>query len=212
VENGALTIVPENAPADHWRCLRNDRQGNLWMLGDKSIGVRRATTGKFEALPPIPFSMAEGFTPLLGDPVLELAWNGDVIASTLVGLCQWDGKRWRLIDQRSGLLNTDITALLANREGSLWVGRAGLGLARWLGYAEWETGGAVEGLPNAPVLSHDHQVCHLRAWWHRHMQRHQREQIRFEFAIQQRTGVGVGENMRRNSQPGEERISGPHES
>jgi signal transduction histidine kinase/ligand-binding sensor domain-containing protein/ActR/RegA family two-component response regulator len=148
VENQSLAVVPGDLPADRWHCFRNDRSGNLWMLGDRSILVRRAATGKFERLPPMPFPAAGGFAPLLGDPVLELAWNGDAIASTPVGLCQWDGKRWRLIDQRSGLLNTDVGALLADREGSLWVGLEGLGLARWLGYSEWENWGTPEGLPN----------------------------------------------------------------
>ena len=146
-----LKIVPADLPVEHWHCFRNDRSGNLWMLGDKSIWVRRAATGKFEAIPPFPLSATNMFAPLLGDPVLELAWNGDVIASTPVGLGQWDGKRWRVIDQHSGLLNTDVCALLADREGSLWVGLAGVGLARWLGYSEWENWGATEGLPNEAI-------------------------------------------------------------
>ena len=153
VENQSLAVVPGDLPADRWHCFRNDRNGNLWMLGDRSIRVRRAATGKFEPLPPMPFPTAAGFAPLLGDPVLELAWNGDVIASAPVGLCQWDGKRWRLIDQRSGLPSTDVGALLADREGSLWVGLAGLGLARWLGYSEWENWGTPEGLANDSIWS-----------------------------------------------------------
>jgi len=153
IDHGKLTVVPSELPPDHWRCVRNDRFGNLWILGEKSIWVRRTATGRFEPLPPIPFHMVDGFAPLLGDPVLEVAWNGDLIVSSPVGLCQWDGKRWRLIDQRSGLLNTDITALLADREGSLWVGLAGLGMARWLGYSEWENWGAPEGLPNDSIWS-----------------------------------------------------------
>jgi len=150
IDQGELAVVPAELPSDHWRCFRDDRFGDLWMLGDKSIWVRRAN-GKFETVPPIPFPMVNGFAPLLGDPVLELAWNGDLIVSSPVGLCQYDGKRWRLIDQHSGLLNTDITALLADREGSLWVGLAGLGLARWLGYSEWENWGAPEGLPSDSI-------------------------------------------------------------
>jgi ligand-binding sensor domain-containing protein len=151
LENQKLAVAPGDLPADHWHCLRNDRNGNLWMLGERSIWVRRAASGKFESLPPIPFAMTAGFAPLLGDPVLEVAWNGDVIVSTPVGLCQRDGKRWRLIDQHAGLANTDITALLADREGSLWVGLAGLGLARWQGYSEWENWGSAEGLPNEGI-------------------------------------------------------------
>jgi signal transduction histidine kinase/CheY-like chemotaxis protein/ligand-binding sensor domain-containing protein len=151
VDRGELAVALSDLPPDHWRCFRNDRFGNLWILGDKSIWVRRAATGRLEPLPPIPFPMVDGFAPLLGDPVLEIAWNGDPIVSSPVGLCQWDGQRWRLIDQHSGLPNTDITALLADRQGSLWVGLAGLGLARWLGYSEWENWGASEGLPNDSI-------------------------------------------------------------
>ncbi|HUB80901.1 MAG TPA: ATP-binding protein [Bryobacteraceae bacterium] len=150
VDHESLAVAPGDFPADHWRSFRSDRQGNLWMLGDKTIGFRQAGTGKFEALPAIPFRM-DGFAPLLGDPVLELAWNGDVVVSSPIGLCRWDGQSWSLIDQRSGLLNTDISALLADREGSLWVGLAGLGLARWRGYSEWENWGSSEGLPNDAI-------------------------------------------------------------
>ncbi len=151
VEHERLVAVSGDAPADRWRCFRNDRTGNLWMLGERALWVRRAATGKFEQLPPMPSASTTVFTPLLGDPVLELAWNGDAVASTPSGLDQWDGKRWRQIDQHSGLLNTDISALLADREGSLWVGLAGVGLARWLGYSEWENWSAAEGLPNDSI-------------------------------------------------------------
>ena len=151
VENQKLTLVPGDLPSSNWYCFRSDRSGNLWMLGDRAVWVRRANTGKFEPLPPVPFPDAGKFTPFLGDPVLEVAWNGDVIASTPAGLCRWDGQRWRLIDQRSGLLNTDVTAMLADREGSLWVGLGGLGLARWLGYSEWENWGSLEGLPSDAI-------------------------------------------------------------
>jgi signal transduction histidine kinase/CheY-like chemotaxis protein/ligand-binding sensor domain-containing protein len=151
VERGELLPVRGDLPAEHWRSFRNDRAGNLWMLGDKSLWVRRAATSKFEQLPPMPSAGGSVFAPLLGDPVLELTWNGDAIVSTPRGLGQWDGKSWRQVDERSGLVNSDISALLADREGSLWVGLAGVGLARWLGYSEWEAWGASEGLPNDAI-------------------------------------------------------------
>ena len=151
VENRQLIPVPAALPAANWYCLRTDRNGNLWMLNRQSVWVRRAATGKFESLPPPPFATNAGFVPLLGDPVLEVAWNGDVIASSPSGLCRWDGERWSLIGQRSGLLTTDIASILADREGSLWVGLAGVGLARWLGYSEWENWTALEGLPHDAI-------------------------------------------------------------
>ena len=151
VENQKLTPVPWDLPPNNWHSFRTDRAGNLWMLGDRSVWVRRAGNGKFESLPPVPFREADGFSPFLGDPILEVAWNGDVIASTPGGVCRWDGRRWRLIGQTSGLPQTDITAMLADREGSVWVGLSGLGLARWLGYSEWENWSSLEGLPHDAI-------------------------------------------------------------
>jgi signal transduction histidine kinase/CheY-like chemotaxis protein/streptogramin lyase len=95
----------------------------------------------------------------LGDPVVEVAWNGDVIVSTPEGLCRWDQQQWRLIDQRAGLIRNDISAIFADREGSLWVGVAGLGLARWLGYSEWESWGSLEGLPHEAIWSIDRDLA-----------------------------------------------------
>jgi signal transduction histidine kinase/CheY-like chemotaxis protein len=155
LDSERLTAVAPELPAVAWRSIRADRSGNLWILGDRTLWVRRAQAAKFEALPQIPFPTAVSSAPFLGDPVLQVAWNGDVIISTPAGLCRWAKDRWRLIDQRAGLVRTDITAMFADREGSLWVGLAGLGLARWLGYSEWENWGRAEGLPHEAIWSLD---------------------------------------------------------
>jgi ligand-binding sensor domain-containing protein len=73
VENRRLMPVAAGLPPTNWRGFRSDRQGNLWMVSEQSIWVRRAATGRYEQLPPVPFSQAGKFTPLLGDPVLEVA-------------------------------------------------------------------------------------------------------------------------------------------
>jgi signal transduction histidine kinase/ligand-binding sensor domain-containing protein/ActR/RegA family two-component response regulator len=151
VSEGRLLPVAAGLPPANWQSLRNDHSGNLWMLSSKAVWVRRAGTGKYEQLPPLPFADSSPFAPFLGDPVLTVAWNGDVIASTPAGLCRWNQHEWRLIDQRAGLSRNDVTALFADREGSLWVGIAGLGLARWLGYSEWESWGGPEGLPHDAI-------------------------------------------------------------
>jgi ligand-binding sensor domain-containing protein len=123
------------------------------MLSDLAVWVRRAKTGTFERLPPLPFAKPNSFAAFLGDPVLEVAWNGDVIVATPNGLCRWEQTQWRLVDRQAGLPRNDISAVLADREGSLWVGIAGLGLARWLGYSEWESWGNQEGLPHEGIWS-----------------------------------------------------------
>ncbi|HLK65821.1 MAG TPA: two-component regulator propeller domain-containing protein [Bryobacteraceae bacterium] len=146
-------LVPLNAdlPPAYWQSLRADRNGDLWILSISSVWVHRAKTGKFDRLPPLPSGKTAPFSPFLGDPVLDVAFNGDVIVAGPEGLYRWDQTHWRLVDRGAGLIRNDISAVLADREGSLWVGIAGLGLARWLGYSEWESWGSQEGLPHEAI-------------------------------------------------------------
>jgi signal transduction histidine kinase/ligand-binding sensor domain-containing protein/ActR/RegA family two-component response regulator len=145
--NERLEPVAEELPRTAWRSIRGDRQGNLWVLSDRAVWVRPADSTRFQALPPLPVAS----NPFLGDPVIEVDWNGDVIVSSAGGLCRWDQHQWRLIDTDSGLPRTDISALFIDHEGSAWVGVAGLGLARSVGFAEWESWGRSQGLPHDAI-------------------------------------------------------------
>ena len=147
-------MVPGDLPGQQLALFPNRPRWRFLDVGRPVSGSAVPRAAKFEALPPIPFKMGNGFAPLLGDAVLEMAWNGDVIVSSRerpvpVG--------WKTVEPDRHALraaNTDISAVLADREGSLWVGLAGLGLARWLGYSEWESWGSAEGLPDEmPIWS-----------------------------------------------------------
>ncbi|HLJ44530.1 MAG TPA: ATP-binding protein [Bryobacteraceae bacterium] len=157
VANDRLVETAPELPPTNWHSIRTDRSGNLWLLGDHEIWVRRAGSPRFEPLPAVPFSPAQ-FHPFLGDPILEIDQNGDLIVSHPLGLCVWNGSQWRLIDHRSGLVRDDVGSILADREGSLWVGISGLGLARWLGHGEWEHWTTVEGLPHDGIWAIDRDV------------------------------------------------------
>jgi signal transduction histidine kinase/ligand-binding sensor domain-containing protein/CheY-like chemotaxis protein len=151
VEHGSLVRVYPELPEAQWFSIKDDSKGSLWLLETHGVWVRKPASPKFEQLPPLPFDKKRMAAPFLGDPVLELAWNGDVIVSTSDGLCRFDGRSWRVIDQRAGLVRDDISALFGDREGSIWIGIAGLGLARWLGYPEWQSWGTAEGLPHEAI-------------------------------------------------------------
>lgn len=45
------------------------------------------------------------------------------------------------------------TAVLEDREGSLWIAPIGVGVARWLGYGEWEAWTKAQGLPSDLIWS-----------------------------------------------------------
>ncbi len=151
VENGALMPAAPELPAVSWAHIRPDGKGNLWVLSDREVWVRKAGSGRFTALPRLPM----GSRPFVGDGVLEVAWNGDVIVTGEFGLLRWDQHAWRVVDTNAGLVRNDISALFADREGSLWIGITGLGLARWAGFGEWAGWGAYDGLPHEAVWSID---------------------------------------------------------
>ncbi len=155
IERGRLAPVDAPLPTGKWTAIRSAPSGDLWLLNEKSVWVKRAKTGIFEPLPPPAFPRFDNFAPFLGDPSLEVAFDGSIVASSSIGLCRWDGNAWTLVDPSAGQGHTDVTALLADREGSIWVGIAGLGLARWLGYSEWQSWGAAEGLPHEAIWAID---------------------------------------------------------
>src|SRR5262249_7692938 len=52
-----------------------------------------------------------------------------------------------------GLGSNDISTVVQDREGSIWLGTLGSGLARWLGYNEWQSWNEHEGLSRASIWS-----------------------------------------------------------
>ena len=56
-----------------------------------------------------------------------------------------------MIGNAQGLAVNGDTCLLQDREGSLWIGLGGAGLARWLGYQRWESWTAAEGLSDSEI-------------------------------------------------------------
>jgi len=60
---------------------------------------------------------------------------------------------WRVIDDRRGLRTAMASAVVEDREGSLWIALIGAGVARWLGYGEWEAWTKAQGLPSDLIWS-----------------------------------------------------------
>ncbi|MGH9657219.1 MAG: ligand-binding sensor domain-containing protein, partial [Bryobacteraceae bacterium] len=79
--------------------------------------------------------------------------DGGLWVPTDRGLARRAGEGWQTIGREQGLeINSDV-CLLQDREGSLWIGLGGGGLARWLGYNRWESWTTAEGLSNPEVWS-----------------------------------------------------------
>ena len=113
--------------------------GDLWVQSKSGkIAVMRRGRSAFET-PDLPVSR---FGP---KGLLSVDKGGRVIVPVGEGLVIQEDNHWRQIDRRSGLLGP-VYAILQDREGSLWLGLSGHGLARWLGYREWEHFNSDSGL------------------------------------------------------------------
>jgi signal transduction histidine kinase/DNA-binding response OmpR family regulator/ligand-binding sensor domain-containing protein len=132
----------QGLPEEHWTVIVHDHQGNLWVRGLERLYFRAAGAQEFIArdagLPPCSnFAI---------DLIVDRA--GMVMASTDLGLARWIAGKWEMIGTDQGLESDTVTALLQDREDSVWIGLWGSGLARWLGYGEWVSWSKADGLGN----------------------------------------------------------------
>ncbi len=79
--------------------------------------------------------------------------DGKVLVPTDSGLAVRSASGWRYVQRKNGLPVNVVTNLYEDREGNLWVGTYGGGVAQWIGYHEWLAWTEAEGLPSEEVWS-----------------------------------------------------------
>ncbi|WP_267875566.1 ligand-binding sensor domain-containing diguanylate cyclase [Duganella radicis] len=147
-EYGVAHGLPEAPLA--WSVMLLDQRGELWCrsrgghllslpAGGARFVERRPAAIRLEALL---------------DPVLAQDRDGRLLVSNNFGLTRGGPGRWETLGSKQGLAADDeISALLVDREGDLWIGIAGRGLRHWQGYRRWENWTERQGLPSATVWS-----------------------------------------------------------
>lgn len=134
-------------PRERWRHLLADHQGNLWLRGGSHIGEIDLAHLRYTEHP-LPGQTNE--TPY---DALSMDAQGRILASQGSSFGIWQGHSWRMITQRNGLSRYDISALVVDHEGSIWIGVVGHGIFRWVGQDLWEAYTAAEGLSNDIIWS-----------------------------------------------------------
>ncbi len=147
LENGAARDVSAafGLPRERWDAILGDLEGNLWVRSEKSL-YRRPPGGRFILCP----GLAESTNTY---PTLAIDPGGKLLAPTYKGLARQTDSGWEIINARDGLTTNDISSVILDREGSIWIGLLGSGLARWLGYNEWQSWGEAEGLSRESTWS-----------------------------------------------------------
>ncbi|RFP17812.1 diguanylate cyclase [Duganella sp. BJB488] len=137
-------------PDDHWYNIARMADGALWARGGSHIVVlERGATRFVDRTPP---------GEVMRKAVIGVALTEDaehrVLASTDDGVARWSGGRWEFFDSRNGLKKGGgVLAMLSDRDHGMWLGTAGHGLVRWLGYDNWENWTKAQGLPDDSVIS-----------------------------------------------------------
>jgi diguanylate cyclase (GGDEF)-like protein len=119
--------------------IETDRDGRLWVRTLRTLWRRDRDAAAFvrddTGLP----ASSESGRLALGD-------GGEIVVPTIRGLARKDGGVWKLLGPHDGLPGSTVNVALVDREGSLFLGIAGEGLARRLGQGAFRGGGESEGL------------------------------------------------------------------
>ena len=135
-EVGSAIALPRGETIDR---IETDRDGRLWVRTLRTLWSRdRGSSAFVRDDVDLPAS-SEGGRLGLGDA-------GEIVVPTIRGLARKEGGTWKLLGPRDGLPGSTVNVALVDREGSLFLGIAGEGLARRLGQGAFRGGGESEGL------------------------------------------------------------------
>jgi ligand-binding sensor domain-containing protein len=151
--DGQLDVsnVPHADP-DGWSNIYEDSRGDLWLRSPSRILQRPKGAADFvDRTPQRPdLNRGDGLseTPIVEDGA------GSILTSSSAGIVRWAGTAWEPVDARHGLTApSGVTSLLVDRDGNLWLGTAGYGLAQWSGYRHLTAWTSKDGLLDDDVWS-----------------------------------------------------------
>ncbi len=131
-------------PQDRWDAMITDKEGTLWIRSSTRLLWRTASATRFEP--------ADATIPENSDfAALSLGRNGELFVPTDFGIAMRAGGKWKIVGKAQGLPADPTSGVLVDQEGSIWIGLLGFGLTRWLGYQQWESWTAADGLTNDTI-------------------------------------------------------------
>ena len=146
LEDGDVRAVGREMglPRERWDAILESPDRSLWARSEKALYMRPRGSERFHYQPGV--GKSEDANPTLG-----LDSVGRLLVPTDHGLARRTARGWETLTVNDSLGASDISAMFRDREGNIWLGLAGSGLARWLGYNEWQSWSDREGLRRSSV-------------------------------------------------------------
>ncbi len=152
LDHGVAVFGPESGlPADRWIALIRDQSGTIWLRSPGRLASMAPGESRFRVIevPGGPGRFARDPGEL--DLVLDAARR--VVTQSAHGLLVLERGRWIVRDYVQSFPYSVVTAMLVDREGSLWIGSNGRGLARLIGFGSFESWTRGQGLLDDQVWS-----------------------------------------------------------
>ncbi len=145
-KDGAVTIAgrSDGVPADRWDAILTDREGALWIRSSRRLLRRPGGAARFHA-------ENQGLAQSGEFGGLSLCRSGELYVPTDNGVAIRGNGRWRVIGTAQGLPAAGVSSVLEDREGSVWIGLEGSGVARWKGRGAFESWTGLEGLSSEVI-------------------------------------------------------------
>ena len=128
-----------------WRNILEDSAGRVWIRSTEAVLLKNPGSDRFH---PVPQAQRLYST---RPPVFVAGRSGQVMIPHTGGLMVCDGDRCANNGPETGLGKTEVYTAALDREGSLWIGYGGHGLARRLGGDQWQSFGEIEGLTDPAI-------------------------------------------------------------
>jgi diguanylate cyclase (GGDEF)-like protein len=134
-------------PQDTWHWLMRSSDGSMWARGVRHVLQLDPGAKSFVDRT----DARDGDDPAGTYPLAEDAQHR-ILSAARGALVRWDGHAWTRFGAAAGMpAGGRLQALMSDREGGVWLGILGAGVARWRGYGQWENWSVESGLPHSVV-------------------------------------------------------------
>ena len=136
-------------PPDRWTALLRDHAGTLWLRSANRIASLPVGAARFQVI-----NVPGGPGRYRSDPGrLDFALDavGDVVTQGAHGLLVHQHGAWTVYDHAERFAYGEVTAMLLDQEGSLWLGSKARGVARAIGLGTFEDWNRASGLSDDVV-------------------------------------------------------------